>query len=408
MLQSKLFTKTLREAPKDEEALNAKLLIRAGFVHKTMAGVYSFLPLGLKVLSKIENIVRDEMNQAGGQEILMSSLEPKENWQKTGRWDAFDALFKLESRFGGEYALGPTHEELIVPIAQSYTFSYKDLPFGAYQLQTKFRDEKRPKSGLLRGREFRMKDLYSFHANEENLVSYYEAMKQSYANVFSRTGLKAILVEASGGSFSKLSHEFQVLSETGEDTIYFCACGFARNKEIAAELEEGSPCPNCGEKLQKAGGIEVGNIFRLNTKFSEPFGLKYKDAAGAENLVYMGCYGIGTSRLMGAVAEVLNDDKGLLWPESVAPFRIHLIELGEGLGKQAYEDLQAAGIEVLYDEREASAGTKFQDADLIGIPYRLVASEKTGDKVEIKRRSEKESQIMDIDEAIKLINGNLR
>ena len=404
MLQSKLFTKTLKEAPKDEEALNAKLLIRAGFIQKVMAGVYSYLPLGMRVLHKIENIVREEM-KALGEEVLMPSLHPKENWEKTGRWKDFGALYKVVSKFDAEYALGPTHEEIVTPMAQKFAFSYRDFPFAVFQIQTKFRDEERPKSGLLRGREFRMKDLYSFHASQEDLKSYYEKAKEVYKKTFSRLGLSALLTEASGGTFSKFSHEFQVLSSNGEDTIYFCDCGLARNKEISGDLAEGAPCPNCGKKLKESHGIEVGNIFELNTKFTEPFGFTFKDKDGKEKPVYMGCYGLGTSRVMGTLAEVSNDSKGLIWPESVAPFRAHFLELGEGLGEKIYEDLGRAGIETLYDDRDVSAGEKLADADLMGMPWRVIVSAKTGSEVEIKIRREEKTKLVKIEEAIKLINS---
>jgi len=401
MLQSGLFVKTAKEAPKDEEALNAKLLIRAGFIQKVMAGVYSYLPLGFKVLKKIEDIVREEMGRVG-QEVLMPSLNPKENWEKTGRWNNFGALYKVTSKFDAEYALGPTHEEIVTPMAQKFAFSYRDFPFAIFQIQTKFRDEERPKSGLLRGREFRMKDLYSFHAEQDDLKSFYEKSKKVYEKTFERLGLSALLVEASGGTFSKFSHEFQVLSPNGEDTIYFCGCGFARNEEIAQDLAEGKPCPNCGEKLQKSKGIEVGNIFELNTKFTEPFGFTYKDKDGKEKPVYMGCYGLGTSRVMGTIAETMSDEKGLIWPEAVAPFQVHLLEFSEGLGKEAYQKLQKAGLEVIYDDRDVSAGEKLADADLMGMPWRFIVSEKTAGKVEVKKRTETEPKVLELEEAIKL------
>ncbi|TSC60177.1 MAG: prolyl-tRNA synthetase [Parcubacteria group bacterium LiPW_15] len=410
MLQSKLFTKTLREAPKDEEALNAKLLLRAGFVDKLMAGVYTFLPLGLRVLNKIETVIREEMNAIGGQEVLMPALQPKENWEATGRWNSFEALYKTTSRFGGEYALGPTHEEIIVPLGKKFIFSYKDLPFAAYQIQTKFRDEKRPKGGLLRGREFKMKDLYSFHTDPEDLLKYYAKALAAYKKIFKRLGLKALVVEASGGTFSKYSHEFQVLSPGGEDLIYVCSkCDFAKNKEIvdeafvrAAEAGKGS-CPNCGGKVTAENGIEVGNIFQLNTKYSDPFALKYKDEKGEEKIVYMGCYGIGVSRLLGTIAEIYNDEKGLVWPKPVAPFAVHLLELNGASAKKIYAELTKAGIEVLYDDRKISAGAKLNDSDLLGIPYRIIVSPKTGARVEFKERSKKTAKLVNPKQLVKLV-----
>lgn len=403
MLQSELFTKTSREAPKDEESINAKLLSRGGYVDKVMAGVYTFLPLGLRVLRNIENIVREEMDAIGGQEVLMPTLQPKEPWQATGRWNGFDALFKAISHYNEAlYALGPTHEEVIVPLAKKFIFSYRDLPFAAYQMQTKLRDEPRAKSGLLRGREFRMKDLYSFHTGPEDLDRYYELAKEAYLRAFRRLGLETVVVEASGGTFSKYSHEFQVLIPAGEDTVFHCACGFAKNKEIIdADFKDLTPgdtakCPACGGTLQVSAGAEVGNIFKLNTKYSEPFDLKYKDEDGQEKIVYMGCYGIGTSRLMGVLAEKMSDVKGLCWPSSVAPFKVHLIELKGADASNAYKNLQAAGLDVLYDERDISAGEKFADADLLGVPWRAVVSPKTGDKLEVKRRGSEETELMDV------------
>ncbi len=395
MKQSQLFTKVSKTAPADEVALNAQLLIRGGFVQKVMAGVYTFLPLGLRVLNKIEAIVRREMNAIGGQELLMPALHPKELWEQTKRWNEVDVLFKVPSRHGAEYALGPTHEETVVPTAQAFLSSYRDLPFAVYQIQTKFRDEARAKSGILRGREFRMKDLYSFHATPEDLQTYYEQASRAYANVFAALSLDAIKVEASGGSFSKFSHEYQVLNAAGEDVIYYCAaCGFAKNKEIVSEdlqkLDVGATtvCPQCGGELRVSAGIEVGNIFQLNTKFSEPFNLMYTDAEGKHRIVYMGCYGIGISRLMGVLVEQFHDEKGIVWPEGAAPYTVHLIELQQGLGASLYDQLHRAGVEVLYDDRDASAGEKFATADLLGMPYRLVVSAKTNGKVEVKKRSD--------------------
>lgn len=409
MKQSQLFTKTKKEAPKDEVSANARLLIRGGFVDKLTAGVYSFLPLGWRVMKKIENIIREEMNAAGGQEIFMPSLQPKANWEQTGRWDIMDDLYKVKDSGGKEFALGPTHEEVIVPLVQKCVSSYKDIPFYAYQIQNKFRMELRAKSGLLRGREFLMKDLYSFHSDEKDLDGYYEKMKKSYMNIFSRVGLGNLthLTFASGGTFSKYSHEFQTISEAGEDTIYICQkCQVAINKEIKNEMPA---CPECGgnDFLEKKA-IETGNIFKLNDKFSKPFGLKIKNEKGEDKILIMGCYGIGLNRLMGAVAEAHNDEKGIIWPITIAPFQAHLLKIKNEKSKikideisdEIYSDLRKKGIEVLYDDREVSAGEKFADADLIGIPYRIVISEKslkTGG-IELKKRNEKESEIIKIGE----------
>jgi len=392
MKQSQLFTKTVKDVPKDETSYNAQALIRAGFIDKVGAGIYTYLPLGKRVLDKICQIVREEINAIGGQEILMTALIPKENWQTSGRWESFDALFRLAGNDQKEYALGATHEEIVSPLARKYIFSYKDLPFGVYQIQTKFRNEKRAKAGLLRGREFLMKDLYSFHADQESLDEYYTKATEAYKKIYERLSLgsQTYLTYASGGSFAKYSHEFQTLAEAGEDWIYLCdRCRVAVNKEIIGEQDS---CPLCGNKeLIEKKAIEVGNIFKLGTKFSEPFGLKYKDARGAENPVIMGCYGIGPSRIMGTIVEICHDQKGIIWPAAIAPYKVHLISLGEnGDAEKLYQELQAGGWDVLFDDRDISAGEKFADSDLIGCPYRVVVSRKTlaEGKVEIKKRSE--------------------
>lgn len=407
MLQSKLFPKTLREDPRDEVSSNAKLLARAGFVDKMMAGVYTYLPLGFRVLKKIENIIRKEMNDAGGQEILMPSLQPKENWMKTGRWDSYDTLFRFASYYSKtEFALGPTHEEIVSPLVGNFSVSYKDLPLYIFQIQTKFRDEKRVKSGILRGREFIMKDLYSFHTDEEDMNKYYEKMKTRYKNIFDRCGIgeKTFITFASGGSFSKYSHEFQAITEAGEDKIFLCEkCEIAINSEI---IEEQKTCPECNNpELKETKAIEVGNIFPLKTKYSAPFGLKFTDKYGLQKDVVMGCYGIGLTRLLGAIAEINHDEKGLIWPESVAPFKVHLIEIRES-AKEIYKDLQKAGIEVLYDDRDdATAGEKFADADLLGIPYRIVVSEKTiaQGKIELKNRETGEIKMINAKELLNYV-----
>ncbi len=395
-----------KEVPKDEEAQNAQLLIRAGYIDKLMAGVYSFLPLGLRVLRNIENIIREEMNALGAEELLLPVLHPREIWEKTGRWESLDVLFKVTSKDKREYALGPTHEEVIVPVAQKTIFSYKDLPLGLYQIQTKFRDEARAKSGLLRGREFLMKDLYSFHTSEDDLEAYYQKVTDAYKTIFKRLSLDALLVEASGGSFSRYSHEFQVETETGEDSIVLCrACSFAQNREIN-DAKEGDACSSCGEKLEVVTASEVGNIFKLKTKYSEPFNLLFSDEKGESHPVIMGCYGIGVSRLMGVIAELFHDEKGLIWPSAVAPYQVHLLGLStsdeketEMIFKRAdevYTTLQNAGISVLFDDRkDISAGEKFVESDLVGIPLRLVISKRTGDKIEFKERNGGEEQLVD-------------
>ena len=405
MKQSQLFTKTTKEAPKDEISLNAQLLIRAGFIEKLMAGVYSYLPLGHIVEKKIEEIIRQEMNAIGGQEMIMPALQPKENWEKTNRWGNFDALIYLGLGDEKNMTLGPTHEEIISPLAKKHIESYKDLPKYVYQFQTKFRNEKRAKSGILRLREFIMKDLYSFHTDQEDLDSYYEKAKLAYTNIFKELGLgkETYLTYASGGVFSKYSHEFQALTPAGEDIIYICdKCHIAVNKEIIDELEH--KCPECGSsELHEEKAIEVGNIFKLGTKFSEPFSLTYTDKDGETKPVIMGCYGIGPQRAMGTIVEVHHDEKGIIWPESVAPFKVHLLSLSKNEeAEKIYQELIDNNIEVLYDDRDASAGEKFADSDLIGIPYRIVISEKSlaAGGVEIKKRSEKESKIVKVEEIV--------
>ncbi len=405
MRQTNLFTKTRKETPKDEVAKNAKLLIQAGYINKEMAGVYSFLPLGFLVLKKIEGIVRTAMNTLGSQELLMASLHPKENWEKTGRWNTLDVLYKVTDSLERETALGPTHEEIVVPLVKPFISSYRDLPFSVYHFQNKFRMEVRAKSGILRGREFLMKDLYSFHPDKEDFEEFYERAKKVYLDIFEKVGLGELthLTFASGGTFSKFSHEFQTISDTGEDVIYICKkCGVAINKEI---IDEQKVCPECGgSDLREEKSVEVGNIFDLKTKFSKPFELEYKDKQGERKDVLMGCYGIGIGRVMGTVVEVLSDEKGIIWPEAIAPFQIHLLSLGQNeKADEIYKKLKEAGKEVLYDDRDIKAGKKFADADLIGIPYRVVVSEKSlkDGGVELKKRKEEETKIIDIDELIK-------
>ncbi len=402
MRQSQLFTKTRKNAPKDETSLNARLLIRGGFIDKLMAGVYTILPLGFRVLKKIENIIREEMDAIGGQEFFMPALHPKENWEKTGRWDTMDDLYKLKDASGREFALGSTHEEIIAPLMKKFVNSYKDLPFAAYQFQNKFRMELRAKSGILRGREFLMKDLYSFHISQKDLDEYYEKAKIAYKNIFNRAGIgeKTFLTFASGGSFSKYSHEFQTLTEAGEDTIFICEkCNLAINKEIKNETPA---CLKCGgKKFRREKAVEVGNIFKLGAKYSQPFDFSVINKKGKRVPVIMGCYGIGLQRLMGTIVELNNDKNGIIWPESVAPFQVHLISLGEDKeAEKIYNELIRNKIEVLYDDREkTSAGEKFADADLIGIPYRVVVSEKSlaGGGAEVKKRSEKKVKITKFD-----------
>lgn len=408
MRYSQLFGKTSKSAPADAESVNAKLLTQGGFVNKQMAGVYNYLPLGLRVLTKIQNIVREEMNAAGGQEILMPALTQEENYKTTGR-EAMDILFHLEIEGGAKAVLNPTHEEIVTPLVKTYAFSYRDLPTAVYQIQNKFRNESRAKSGLLRGREFNMKDLYSFHTNEADLDAYYEKMKEVYFKVYKRIGLGELthLTFASGGAFSKYSHEFQALCPIGEDTIYVCEkCGTAVNKEIIAEQ---STCPKCSNaNLVEKKAIEVGNIFKLMTRFSDGFDFKFKDAEGKDNPVIMGCYGLGPSRCMGTLVEIFHDDKGIIWPESVAPYKVHIVALGadeevKQAANKLYQELLDKRVEVLFDDREkASNGEKLSDADLIGIPYRIIVSKKTlaANSYEVKKRNEAEAKMVSASEIL--------
>ena len=402
MRQSELFSKTQRNLPKDEESINAKLLLRSGFVHKETAGVYSFLPLGLKVLNNVISIIREEMNAIGGQEVLLTSLQGPEVWRKSGRWDdkVIDVWFKTKLKNGGELGLANTHEEALTALLSHHVSSHKDLPLLVYQFQTKFRNETRAKSGIMRTREFIMKDLYSFARSTEEHEMLYEKVTEAYKKIFDRIGIgeKTLFTFASGGNFSKYSHEFQTLCSAGEDTIYVCEhCNVAINKEI---IKEQSSCPQCGsQKLKEESAVEVGNIFALGTKYAEILGLEYLDENGKKIPVVMGSYGIGPGRVMGSVVELFHDANGMIWPESIAPFKIHLLSLPGGVKEadKLYEHLIKEGIEVLYDDREhASAGEKLVDADLFGIPWRIVISEKTvaKDLLELKRRDEDKAELI--------------
>lgn len=413
MKQSALFTRTLKESPKDETSMNAQLLLRAGFIDKVAAGVYTYLPLGLRVLNKVVNIVREEMNAIDGQEVLMPALTPKEVWDATDRWESLDVLFKLRGKDEKDYALGATHEEIVTPLAKKFIFSYKELPTYIYQIQNKFRNEKRAKAGLLRGREFLMKDLYSFHIDQTDLDAYYEKAQAAYVKVYERCGLGDItyMTYASGGAFSKYSHEYQTLTEAGEDLISICdKCRVAINKEIIEDLNH--KCPECGSTdLRQEKAVEVGNIFKLGNRFSAAIDFKYKNAEGGEADVVMGCYGIGPSRVMGTIVEVSNDARGIVWPEAVAPFRVHLIGLGKTgsetrvMTDEIYAALSEGGVEVLYDDRELSAGEKFADADLIGCPYRVVVSDKTvkENSVELKKRNSDAVRLIKNEEILEIL-----
>jgi len=409
MKQSQLFTKTRKEAPKDEVSKNAQLLIRGGFINKEMAGVYSYLPLGLRVLNNINDIIRAEMNKIGGQELLLTTLQDKEVWDKTDRWsdDVVDNWFKTKLKNDTEVGLGFTHEEAITRLMKDHIQSFRDLPVYAYQIQTKFRNEARAKSGIMRGREFLMKDLYSFSRDVESHDFFYEKAKQAYKNIFDIVGIGDItyLTYASGGTFSKYSHEFQTVSESGEDIIYICdKCKVAINEEI---IDEQNSCPECGNKdLRKEKAIEVGNIFSLGTKFSDAFELNYNDENQEKHPVIMGSYGIGPGRLMGTIAETLSDEKGIVWTEITAPFKVHLLSLGaDEEAEKIYNQLQQKGVDVLFDDRDKKAGEKFADSDLIGTPYRVVVSKKSIESggVEFKKRDSDDSEIISVDDFLERV-----
>lgn len=408
MRYSHLFSKTSKNAAEDAESINARLLTQAGFVQQEMAGVYTWLPLGLRTLRKIEQIVREEMDALGAQETVMPSLQPKEYWEATKRWDSVDILFKIKSQTEKDYALGCSHEEVVTPLMKNFIQSYKDLPVAVYQINTKFRDELRAKSGVLRGREFRMKDMYSFHTTQEDLTEFYDRTLKAYVRAYERCGLSVKVVKASGGIFtSNVSHEFQVLTPAGEDVLIACeTCDFGQNSEVAT-YKEGDACPNGDGKLVKVKGVEVGNIFDLGTKYTDAFELDCSMENGERRRVLMGCYGIGTTRLVGTIVESSHDDRGMIWPKSVAPFHVQLVSLRSKdeavqsriaqTAQDLYDQFTKDGIEVLWDDRaEASPGEKFADADLIGLPLRLVVSEKTlkEDAVEWKERRGTEMRLV--------------
>lgn len=413
MKQSQLFTKTRKEAPADETSKNAQLLIRAGFVHKHMAGVYEFLPLGLRVMNKISNIVREEMNAIGGQELKMTVLQDPEIWKKSDRWDdaKVDNWFKTKLASGGEVGVGLTHEESLAQVLTQHIQSYQDLPVYPYQIQVKFRNELRAKSGIMRGREFLMKDMYSFSRNEAEHEKFYTQSQAAYLKVYNRVGLgdRTFMTFASGGIFSKYSHEFQTLADVGEDTIYLDrAKNIAVNKEVYTDevLTELGLDKNT---LEEVRAVEVGNIFPLGTRFAQSQNLVFKNESGVDETPIMGSYGIGIGRLMGVVVEVLADERGIVWPESIAPFRVHLLALsgGEEQANELYTKLNALGIEVLYDDRaEATAGQKFADSDLIGIPHRVVVSKRSIEKggVEYKKRTESEGVVISVDDVVQRVS----
>ena len=411
MRMSQLFTKTSKTAPADEVAKNAQLLIRAGFIHKEMAGVYTLLPLGYRVLENIVAIVKDEMDKAGGIQMKTSALQSKEVWETTNRWDdeVVDNWFKTRLKNDTELGLSFTNEEAYANIVRNYVKSYKDLPVYLYDFKTIFRNELRSKSGIMRGREFYWKALYSFSKDQAEHDQFYEKMKISYHNVFRRVGIgdQTYLTFASGGTFAKYSHEFQAISDAGEDVIYIDE---EKNIAINEEVMSDEVLADLGvarDNLVQKKSIEVGNIFSLAYRFSEPFGLTYTDKDGAAIPVFMGSYGIGITRLMGTIVEMLSDDKGIVWPEAIAPFKIHIVSIGEKGAAEAnklYEELMSVGVEAFYDDRAERPGAKFADAELMGMPWRITMSDRAienGGKFELTERKSGETKLLTYDELVK-------
>jgi prolyl-tRNA synthetase len=401
MRVSHLFTKTLKNAPADEVAKNAQLLIRAGFVYKEMAGVYAYLPLGLRVLENIKAIVREEMNAIDSNELIMTTLQRKEVWEKTTRWsdEVVDVWFKTRLKDDTELGLGWSHEEPIVEMMKQYIHSYRDLPVSLYQFQPKMRNELRAKSGIMRGREFIMKDMYSFHASKEDLDAYYEKVIEAYKRVYDRLGIggDTYVTFASGGAFTKFSHEFQTICEAGEDIIYLHReKNIAINEEVLddAVVELGIT----REELEPVKTVESGNIFNFGSQKTDEMGLYYTDAEGKQQSLYIGSYGIGITRAMGVIAEKMSDEKGLVWPKSIAPYHVYLVSIGD-VDEEAtklYEELKAAGITVLFDDRDERPGAKFSDAELIGLPYRVTISRRLLDegKLELTYRATGETEVL--------------
>lgn len=415
MKTSQLFTKTRKQAPADEVSKNAQLLVRAGFIHKEMAGVYAYLPLGFRVVEKIKQIVREEMNSINSQELIMTNLQSSEKWESTGRWDdkVVDIWFKTKLKDDSEIGLAWSHEEAVVDMLKQHVTSYKDLPISLYQFQTKLRNELRAKSGILRGREFVMKDMYSICVDEKQHNDYYDAVIDAYKKVYDRLGIgkDTYVTFASGGAFTKFSHEFQTVCEAGEDKIYLY-----KDKQIAVNEDvmndENLKLIGVEEKgrPEEVKCSEVGNIFNFGTEKSESMGFTFTDEQGQKQFAYLGSYGIGITRVMGVIAEKFSDDRGLVWPQSIAPYLVYLANVGESKEVKAatdklYDELLGKGVEVLYDDRDVRPGEKFADADLLGIPVRVVISEKTlaSDSVELKNRTSTEVSIVKITEAVDLL-----
>lgn len=412
MRLSKNFTRTIKQAPADEVARNAQLLIRAGYVHKTMAGVYSYLPLGLKVVENIKQIVREEMNKIDSQELVMSTLQCKELWQETGRWsdELVDVWFKSHLQDGTEVGFGWTHEEPIVELLRGYLKSYKDLPISVYQFQNKLRNELRAKSGIMRGREFVMKDMYSVHASKEDLDNYYNAAIEAYKRCYDRFGIgdETYVTFASGGAFTKFSHEFQTICDAGEDYIYLHrGKNIAVNEEVLDDAVKELDIDR--SELERVKTAEVGNIFNFGTQKSEEMRLVFTDAEGVEQYAYMGSYGIGIARVMGVIVEKFADDKGLVWPENIAPAKVYLVQIGSqsrATADELYQMLQSAGIETIYDDRDERPGVKFADAELLGIPYRVTVSDRllNDGKWEVSTRQTGEQRLLTADELLATLN----
>ncbi len=384
MRLTKLFTKTSKTAPADEVAKNAQLLIRAGYVYKVMAGVYAYTPLGIRVLENIKQIVREEMDAIGGQELIMSSLQKKETWEETGRWDdeVVDVWFKSKLKDNTEVGFGWSHEEAIIEMVKQYLESYKDLPINVYQFQTKLRNELRAKSGIMRGREFVMKDMYSCSVDEAQHNQFYNDTIDAYNRVFDRLGLgdDTYVTFASGGAFTQFSHEFQTVCEAGEDVIYV-----HREKNIAIneEVLDEATLTKLGierEELEKVKSAEVGNIFNFGIQKSKDTNFTFTNAEGKKQHVYLGSYGIGITRVMGVIVEKFSDDKGIVWPVNIAPAKVYLVRIGEQAAidhaDELYSELLEKNIETLYDDRDVRPGQKFADSELLGIPYRVTVSDR--------------------------------
>lgn len=413
MRLSQNFTKTRKEAPSDESARNAQLLIRAGYIYKVMAGVYAYTPLGLKVIENIKQLIRDEMNELGSQELLMTSLQNKQTWEATGRWDekVVDVWFKSKMQDGAEVGFGWSHEEPILEMLRQYIASYNDFPISVYQFQTKLRNELRAKSGIMRGREFLMKDMYSLHTNEQDMDDYYEKVIKSYNRIFKKLGIgkDTYVTFASGGAFTKFSHEFQTVCDAGEDVLYISKDGaVAVNEEVLSEAADEMGINKTDLKPIKTA--EVGNIFKFGTDKSDKMKINFTDKDGKQKPFYLASYGIGVSRLMGVLVEKFSDEKGIIWPEIIAPYRCQICRIGtsEKVIREAdnlYELLQKKGVSVLYDDRDIRAGEMLSDADLLGIPHRIVVSEKTTDagKYEYKGRASDTSSMISKDELLSLL-----